>query len=138
MANIEMFLILANILKSFIIRKPQGDDGDVGTFYETGTGVLRHPRPYYVVLQNKAWVRNQNNVLVSRNFISKKMFSFFKNCFTFNILWIAKLELDLCDIILCPILCCSSKQHEYKYIHITLPVYCKQRVFLFHEIYLKN
>jgi cytochrome P450 len=54
LANIQMFLTLANILKSFIIRKPAGDDGDCGTFYETGTGVLRHPRPYYVVLQNRA------------------------------------------------------------------------------------
>ena len=54
LGNIEMFLILANLLKSFIIRKPEGDNGDVGTFYETGTGVLRHPRPYYVVLQNRA------------------------------------------------------------------------------------
>ena len=54
LGNIELFLILANLLKSFIIRKPEGDNGDVGTFYETGTGVLRHPRPYYVVLQNRA------------------------------------------------------------------------------------
>lgn len=53
LANIEMFLILANLLKVFLLRTPADDDKNVGTFYETGTGVLRHPKPYYVVFQNR-------------------------------------------------------------------------------------
>lgn len=53
LAEMETFLILSNLLKSFLLRTPEGDDKDVGTFYETGTGVLRHPKPYYLVLQNR-------------------------------------------------------------------------------------
>ena len=53
LAEMETFLILTNLLKNFLLRTPEGDDKDVGTFYETGTGVLRHPKPYYLVLQNR-------------------------------------------------------------------------------------
>ena len=53
LAEMEMFLILSNLMKTFLFRTPDDDDKNVGTFYETGTGVLRHPRPYYVVLQNR-------------------------------------------------------------------------------------
>nr|AKH03499.1 cytochrome P450 3029B1 [Paracyclopina nana] len=53
LANIEMFLVLANLLKAFVFRTPENDDKSVGTYYKTGTGVLRNPKPYYVVLENR-------------------------------------------------------------------------------------
>ena len=54
LANIEMFLVLANLLKAFVFRTPENDDNSVGTYYKTGTGVLRNPKPYYVVLENRS------------------------------------------------------------------------------------
>ena len=60
MANIEFFLIMANLLKAFNFRVPQGDDRTVGTYYKTGTGVLRNPKPYYVVLENRPTILRFN------------------------------------------------------------------------------
>jgi hypothetical protein len=30
-----------------------GDNGDIGTQYEAGTGFIRNPKPFYVLLQNR-------------------------------------------------------------------------------------
>lgn len=53
LANVEMFLILTNLLKSFLIRTPEGDDKAIGTYYKSGTGILRNPRPFYVILEKR-------------------------------------------------------------------------------------
>ncbi len=53
LANMEMFLILTNLLKAFVFRTPEGDNKVIGTHYETGTGIMRNPKPYYVVLENR-------------------------------------------------------------------------------------
>ncbi len=49
-AEMENFLILANLLKHFTLRTPHGDDNRLGTMYEVGTGFLRNPKPYKVIL----------------------------------------------------------------------------------------
>ena len=53
LAELETFLILANLLKSFNFNTPEGDNKKVGTYYKTGTGILRNPIPFYVVLENR-------------------------------------------------------------------------------------
>lgn len=53
LANMETFLIITNLLKTFAFRTPEDDDNTIGTHYEAGTGVIRNPRPSYVVLQNR-------------------------------------------------------------------------------------
>jgi len=49
-AEMETFLILANLLKNFTLRPPHGDNNSLGTMYEVGTGFLRNPKPYKVIL----------------------------------------------------------------------------------------
>ena len=49
----QMFLIITNLLKTFSFRVPPGDGGHVGTYYEAGTGFLRNPKPFYVVIYNR-------------------------------------------------------------------------------------
>lgn len=51
--NMQMFLIITNLLKTFSFRVPPGDGGHVGTYYEAGTGFLRNPKPFYVVIYNR-------------------------------------------------------------------------------------
>jgi cytochrome P450 len=53
LANLEMFLILTNLLKDFSFRVPPGDKGEIGTQYEAGTGFIRNPKPFYVLLENR-------------------------------------------------------------------------------------
>jgi len=53
LAKMETFLILTNVLKTFVLKAPPGDKNDIGTQYEVGTGFIRNPRPYKVVLQNR-------------------------------------------------------------------------------------
>lgn len=54
LANVEMFLTLTNLLKSFIMRTPQDDDKSIGTYYKSGTGLLRNPKPFYIILENRS------------------------------------------------------------------------------------
>lgn len=53
LAQMETFLILTNLLQAFSFRTPSGDNGKIGTYYKAGTSVLRNPKPFYVVLQNR-------------------------------------------------------------------------------------
>jgi len=53
LADMEMFLILTNILTSYQLLPVGGDDGDLGTQFETGTAVLRNPKPYRVVFEER-------------------------------------------------------------------------------------
>ena len=55
LAEIEFFLIVTNLLKAFVFRAPQGDKKNLGTYYKSGTGILRNPKPFYVVLDNRDW-----------------------------------------------------------------------------------
>jgi len=52
LVNMQMFLIITNLLKTFSFRVPPGDGGHIGTYYEAGTGFLRNPKPFYVVIYN--------------------------------------------------------------------------------------
>lgn len=54
LADMEMFLILTNILITHRIHAVEGDDGDLGTQFEAGTAVLRNPKPYRVVFEERA------------------------------------------------------------------------------------
>lgn len=49
-ARMQIFLVIANLCKSFAFTTPDGDDGHIGTFYKAGTSVLRNPKPFRVVL----------------------------------------------------------------------------------------
>lgn len=53
LTNMQMFLMITNLLKTFSFRVPPGDGGHVGTYYEAGTGFLRNPKPFYVVIYNR-------------------------------------------------------------------------------------
>jgi len=53
LANIEFFLIMANLLKAFVFRTPEKDDKSVATYYKSGTGILRNPKPFYVIFDNR-------------------------------------------------------------------------------------
>ncbi len=53
-ANMKMFLILSNLVKSFKLRTPEGDKKVIGTQYEAGTGFIRNPKPYKVILEHRA------------------------------------------------------------------------------------
>jgi hypothetical protein len=50
----ETFLILANLLKHFTLRPPHDDHHSMGTMYEVGTGFLRNPKPYKIILRVRA------------------------------------------------------------------------------------
>ena len=52
-AEMKIFLILANLLKTFTLKTPPEDKGLIGTQYESGTGFIRNPKPYKVVLHNR-------------------------------------------------------------------------------------
>jgi len=49
LADMTLFLILANIMATFRLTLPPGDDGEMGTQFEAGTAVLRNPKPYRVI-----------------------------------------------------------------------------------------
>jgi cytochrome P450 len=49
-ADMETFLILSNLLKSFNLRAPHDDDNSMGTMYAVGTGIIRNPKPYKIIL----------------------------------------------------------------------------------------
>lgn len=53
LADMEMFLILANLLASYSLLLAPGDTGEMGTQFEAGTAVLRNPRPYHVVFEKR-------------------------------------------------------------------------------------
>ena len=46
-------MILANVLKTFSLRTPPGDKMELGTQYEVGTGFIRNPKPYKVIVLNR-------------------------------------------------------------------------------------
>ena len=52
-AEMKIFMLIANIIKSFSMRTPHGDKKKIGTQFESGTGFLRNPRPYKVILQSR-------------------------------------------------------------------------------------
>jgi cytochrome P450 len=45
LADMKMFLIIANLVLAFKLGLPEGDEGDLGTQFEAGTAVLRNPKP---------------------------------------------------------------------------------------------
>ena len=47
----ETFLILSNVLKTYTLRTPPHDKKEIGTQYEVGTGFIRNPKPYKVIVQ---------------------------------------------------------------------------------------
>ena len=51
LADMQMFLFLANILTVYTLALPEGDDGEIGTQFEAGTAVLRNPKPYRVIFK---------------------------------------------------------------------------------------
>jgi len=51
LADMEMFLVLANILATYDMFPVEGDAGEMGTQFEPGTAVLRNPKPYRVVFE---------------------------------------------------------------------------------------
>jgi len=53
LAQMETFLIVTNLLQAFSFRAPSGDNGKISTYYKAGTSVLRNPKPFYVVIQNR-------------------------------------------------------------------------------------
>lgn len=53
LADMQMFLILANILSDFSLSLPNEDPGILGTQYKSGTAVLRNPKPYRVVFTSR-------------------------------------------------------------------------------------
>nr|APH81372.1 cytochrome P450 CYP3029B2 [Tigriopus kingsejongensis] len=52
-ANMALFLILANFLNTFSLRIPPGDKREIKTQYEAGTGFIRNPKAYKVILQER-------------------------------------------------------------------------------------
>lgn len=49
LADMTLFLLLANIMATFKLSLPDGDEGEMGTQFEAGTAVLRNPKPYRVI-----------------------------------------------------------------------------------------
>ena len=49
LADMKMFLIIANMIATFDLSLPPADDGDLGTQFEAGTAVLRNPKPFRTV-----------------------------------------------------------------------------------------
>merc|ERR1712203_1258361 len=49
LADMKMFLIIANMIATFNLSLPPADDGDLGTQFEAGTAVLRNPKPFRTV-----------------------------------------------------------------------------------------
>ena len=52
-ADMQSFLIFANFLKAFTLRTPHGDNKSIKTQYEAGTGIIRHPKPFKVIMNNR-------------------------------------------------------------------------------------
>jgi len=53
LADMQIFLVIANILAEFNLSLPDGDKGDVGTQFKSGTAVLRNPKPYRIVIKTR-------------------------------------------------------------------------------------
>ena len=51
LADMQLFLLLANILTVYTLDTPDGDTGEIGTQFEAGTSVLRNPKPYRVIFK---------------------------------------------------------------------------------------
>jgi len=51
LADMKMFLVIANMIATFDILLPEGDDGEMGTQFEAGTAVLRNPKPFRAVFE---------------------------------------------------------------------------------------
>ena len=51
LADMKMFLIIANMIATFNLSLPPADDGDLGTQFEAGTAVLRNPKPFRTVFE---------------------------------------------------------------------------------------
>jgi len=53
LADMQMFLLLANILNQFSLSVPREDSGIIATQFKSGTAVLRNPAPYRVVIRSR-------------------------------------------------------------------------------------
>lgn len=53
LADMETFLILTNLLSSYLLFPVEGDAGGMETQFESGTAVLRNPKPYRVVFEKR-------------------------------------------------------------------------------------
>jgi len=53
LADMETFLILTNLLSSYQLFPVEGDAGGMETQFESGTAVLRNPKPYRVVFEKR-------------------------------------------------------------------------------------
>ena len=69
LADMQIFLVLANILNQFNLVLPDGDKGEVGTQFkviengecfgvnillsQSGTAILRNPKPYRIVISSR-------------------------------------------------------------------------------------
>jgi len=51
LADMKMFLVIANLISAFNMTLPEGDDGEMGTQFEAGTAVLRNPKPFRAVFE---------------------------------------------------------------------------------------
>jgi len=51
LADMQMFLILTNLLSEYCLLTPKGDSRDLGTSFKAGTSLLRHPKPFRVVVE---------------------------------------------------------------------------------------
>jgi len=54
LADMETFLILTNLLNTHVLCAVDGDDRQMATQFESGTAVLRNPKPYRVVFEKRS------------------------------------------------------------------------------------
>jgi len=53
LADMQMFLMLANLLNEYTLGVPKEDSGVIATQFKSGTAVLRNPKPYRVVIKSR-------------------------------------------------------------------------------------
>jgi len=54
LADMTLFLVLANLVATFKLSLQEGDEGTMGTQFEGGTAVLRNPTPYRVIFSYRS------------------------------------------------------------------------------------
>ena len=50
---LQVFLTVTSLLSEYSIALPTGDCGTTGTQFQSGTAVLRNPKPYRVVVNKR-------------------------------------------------------------------------------------
>lgn len=53
LAEMQVFLTVTSLLSEYSIALPTGDSGTTGTQFQSGTAVLRNPKPYRVVVNKR-------------------------------------------------------------------------------------